>query len=306
LLDGLLGNDLLGFHLRFHCQNFLDTIDRILEAKVDRERFEVTRGGKTTTVRAFPISIDFQRHSGTAETASTEREMERWRSVLGLRDEIVGIGIDRIDYTKGICERLQAIDRFLAKYPEYRERLVFVQVAVPSRGQIPEYKTLEKKLEKLVNDINRKYRRWPGRSWRPIILLKRYFPQHSLTALHRLANFCMVSSLHDGMNLVAKEYVASRIDDDGVLILSDFAGASRELTDALVVNPFSEEESVEAIRQALAMPEDERRKRMRKMRAVVAENNIYRWAGKIISALLKFEFSTSEESHVSFSISESC
>jgi len=306
LLDGLLGNDLLGFHLRFHCQNFLDTIDRILEAKVDRERFEVTRGGKTTTVRAFPISIDFQRHSDTAETASTEREMERWRSVLGLRDEIVGIGIDRIDYTKGICERLQAIDRFLAKYPEYRERLVFVQVAVPSRGQIPEYKTLEKKLEKLVNDINRKYRRWPGRSWRPIILLKRYFPQHSLTALHRLANFCMVSSLHDGMNLVAKEYVASRIDDDGVLILSDFAGASRELTDALVVNPFSEEESVEAIRQALAMPEDERRKRMRKMRAVVAENNIYRWAGKIISALLKFEFSTSEESHVSFSISESC
>ena len=306
LLAGLLGNDLLGFHLRFHCQNFLDTIDRILEAKVDRERYEVTRGGKTTTIRAFPISIDFQAHTTAAEAPATEREMARWRSLLGLRDELIGIGIDRIDYTKGICERLHALDRFLDKYPEYRGRFVFVQVAVPSRSQIPEYKMLEKELQKLVNEINRKYRRWPARSWRPVILLKQCFPQHRLTALHLLANFCMVSSLHDGMNLVAKEYVASRFDEDGVLILSDFAGASRELTDALIVNPFSEEESLEAIRQALEMPEDERRKRMRKMRAAVAENNIYRWAGKIISALLKFEFTTSDENHVSFSASGSC
>jgi trehalose 6-phosphate synthase len=126
-----------------------------------------------------------------------------------------------------------------------------------------------------------------------------------LTALNRVAHFCMVTSLHDGMNLVAKEYVASRVDEDGVLILSDFTGASRELTDAIIVNPFSEEESVEAIRQALEMPEEERRKRMRKMRAVVAENNIYRWAGKIISALLKFEFTTSDESNVSMSASGS-
>ena len=306
LLDGLLGNDLLGFHLRFHCQNFLDTIDRMLESKTDRERYEITRGGKTTTVRAFPISIDFEDHNATAQTEATEREMERWRLALGIRNERLGIAIDRIDYTKGICERLHALDRFLAKHPEYWERFVFVQVAVPSRSQIPEYKMLEEKLESVVQSINRKYRRWPTRSWRPVILLKEHVPQHRLTALHRLANFCMVSSLHDGMNLVAKEYVASRFDEDGVLILSDFAGASRELTDALVVNPFSEEESVEAIRQALVMPEEERRKRMRKMRAVVAENNIYRWAGKIISALLKFEFSTSEESHVSFFASGSC
>jgi alpha,alpha-trehalose-phosphate synthase [UDP-forming] len=306
LLDGLLGNDLLGFHLRFHCQNFLDTIDRMLESKVDLERYEITRGGKTTTVRAFPISIDFDEHTSRAERPATEREMARWRSALGIQDQLVGIGIDRIDYTKGICERLHAIDRFLSKYPAYRERFVFVQVAVPSRSRIPEYRRLEKRLEKLVNEINRKYRRWPARSWRPIILLKRHFPQHRLTALHRLANFCMVSSLHDGMNLVAKEYVASRFDEDGVLILSDFAGASRELTDALVVNPFSEEEAVEAIRQALEMPAEERQKRMRKMRAIVAENNIYRWAGKIISALLKFEFTTSDESHVSFSTSGSC
>ena len=303
LLDGLLGNDLLGFHLRFHCQNFLDTVDRMLEAKIDRERYEITRGGKSTSVRAFPISIDFERHSRTAQSAATEQYMADWRRSLGLQDQRVGLGIDRIDYTKGICERLRALDRFLTKYPEYQGRLIFVQVAVPSRSEIPEYRKLEEELEAMVKQINRKYRRWPSRSWRPILFLKRHYPQERLTALHRLAHFCMVSSLHDGMNLVAKEYVASRFDEDGVLILSDFAGASRELTDAIVVNPFSEEESVEAIRQALEMPEDERRKRMRKLRVVVAENNIYRWAGKIISALLKFEFTTPDENNVSTPVS---
>jgi trehalose 6-phosphate synthase len=303
LLDGLLGNDLLGFHLRYHCQNFIDTVDRMIEAKIDRERFEITRGGKSTAVRAFPISIDFEAHSRTAESPATEQHMQYWRRTLGLGDELVGVGIDRIDYTKGICERLRALDRFLTMHTEYQGRLVFVQVAVPSRSEIPEYKKLEEDLEGLVKEINYKYRRWPTRSWSPILFLRQHYPQDRLTALHRLAHFCMVSSLHDGMNLVAKEYVASRFDEDGVLILSDFAGASRELTDAIVVNPFSEEESVEAIRQALEMPEEERRKRMRKMRAVVAENNIYRWAGKIISALLKFEFTTTDESNGALSVS---
>ncbi len=216
----------------------------------------------------------------------------------------IGIGIDRIDYTKGICERLRAIDRFLELFPSYRERFVFVQVAVPSRSRVPEYKRLEREVDQLVRRINRKYRRWAGK-WRPIILLKRQFTQQRLSGLHRIADFCMVSSLHDGMNLVAKEFVASRSDEDGVLILSDFAGASRELTDAILVNPFSEEANVEAIRQALEMGEEERRKRMRKMRAVVADSNIYRWAGKIISALLKFEFAAPEENNVSFTASQS-
>jgi len=305
LLDGMLGNDLLGFHLRFHCQNFLDTVDRSMEAKVDRERQDIIRAGKPTSVRPFPISIDFEEHNAMAQAETTEQEMERWRRALGLHADIVGIGIDRLDYTKGICERLRALDSFLTPYPQYQERLVFVQVGVPSRSRIPEYKSLEKEIEKLVNRINKKYRKWSSRSWRPIIFIKKHFPQHRLTALHRLAHFCVVSSLHDGMNLVAKEYVASRFDEDGVLILSDFAGSSRELTDAIVVNPFSEEEFVEAIRQALEMSLDERKKRMRKMRAVVAENNIYRWAGKIVSTLLKFEFTAPEETHVSVSFSGS-
>jgi trehalose 6-phosphate synthase len=275
----------------------------MMEAKIDRERYEITRGGKSTSVRAFPISIDFEKHSRTAESAATEQHIQYWRRTLRVGDELVGVGVDRIDYTKGICERLRALDRFLTKHPEYQERLIFVQVAVPSRSQIPEYKKLEEELEGLVKQINHKYRRYSARSWRPILFLKQHYTQNRLTALHRLAHFCMVSSLHDGMNLVAKEYVASRFDEDGVLILSDFAGVSRELTDAIVVNPFSEEESVEAIRQALEMSEEERRKRMRKMRAVVAENNIYRWAGKIISALLKFEFTTTDESNGSLSVS---
>jgi len=286
LLDGMLGNDLLGFHLRFHCQNFLDTVDRTLEARVDRERFEITRGGKTTMVRPFPISIDFEDQVATAKAPVTDQEMAHWRRQLGLGDEHIGIGIDRIDYTKGICERLRALDRFLDKNPHYRGRVIFIQVGVPSRTRIRQYKLLEEEIRELVDEINRK---WSDAAWRPVIYVERHVARFPLAALHRMADFCIVSSLHDGMNVVAKEYVASRFDEDGVLILSDFAGASRELTDAIVVNPFHEDELAEAIRQAIEMPHEERARRMKKMRAVVAENNIYRWAGKIISALVHLE-----------------
>jgi alpha,alpha-trehalose-phosphate synthase [UDP-forming] len=295
LLDGMLGNDLLGFHLRQHCQNFLDTVDTELEAKIDRERFDITRGGKSTSVRPFPISLDFERHSALAGSSNTSREMMRWRRQLGLRGEFLGIGIDRIDYTKGICERFRALDRFLGKNPEYRERLIFVQVGVPSRSRIPNYKLLEEQIDNLAEEINLK---WASETWRPIVLIKETVPHSRLMALHRLADFCLITSLHDGMNLVAKEYVASRVDGDGALILSEFAGASRELVDAILINPFDEGETAEAIRQALEMPEEERRRRMQKMRAAVAENNIYRWAGKIISALLKFEFPSNAQADV--------
>jgi trehalose 6-phosphate synthase len=286
LLDGMLGNDLLGFHLRRDCQNFLDTVDLTFEAKVDRERFEVTRSGKATTVRPFPISIDFQEYSAAAESQDARDDAARWRRELGLGDHLVGIGIDRADYTKGIPERFRALDRLLTRCPEYKGRLVFVQIAVPSRSRIREYQMIEDVIDELADEINW---RWAARSWRPIILLKKQFPHSRLVGLHLLSQFCVVSSLHDGMNLVAKEYVASRPDEDGVLVLSDFAGASRELTDAVVVNPFDEEQVAVAIRSALEMPEEERKRRMRKMRAVVAEANIYRWTGKILSTLLKFE-----------------
>jgi alpha,alpha-trehalose-phosphate synthase [UDP-forming] len=290
LLDGMLGNDLLGFHLRYHCQNFLDTVDRTMEAKVDYENFEITRGGKTTVVRPFPISIDFEEHEADAGAPAIDDEMEHWRQQLGLDTEVVGIGIDRIDYTKGIPERLRALDRFLEQNPTYREQLVFVQIGVPSRTHVRHYKLLADEIDDLVEEINWK---WSTDSWRPIVYLKRQHSPREMMALHRLADFCIVSSLDDGMNLVAKEFVASRFDEDGVLILSRFTGAARELTHAVLVNPFAVDEVATAIHLALTMPEEERRKRMQKLRAVVAEHNIYRWAGKFLSALLKFEFAES-------------
>jgi trehalose 6-phosphate synthase len=292
LLDGLLGNDLLGFHLRSHCQNFLDSVDRTMESKIDSELFEISRGGKATLVRPFPIGIDYEWHKETATSAAVDQEMERWRELLGLTNgEKIGIGIDRIDYTKGIPERLRAIDYFLEKHPDYLRRFIFVQIGVPSRTHIPQYKMLDDEIDALVERINW---RWGGESWHPIVYLKQQHSQVQMMGLHRLADFCIVSSLDDGMNLVAKEVVASRQDGDGVLVLSRFTGAARELTSAVIVNPFAIDETAEAICQALEMPEEERRKRMQRLQTSVAENNVYRWAGKILSALLKFEIPETE------------
>ncbi len=285
-LDGLLGNDLLGFHLRYHCQNFLDTVDRAIEARVDQERYEVTLRGKVTAVRPFPISIDFAEHASTAAGAAVDNEMEHWRRALDLGQMRIGLGIDRIDYTKGIPERLRSLDLFLERCPEHRGRLVFVQIGVPSRLRVAEYKRLGEEIEALVSEINTK---WSSGAWRPILFLKTHLGPAQMMALHRLADFCMVSSLHDGMNLVAKEYVASRFDENGMLILSEFTGAARELTDAILVNPFDLDTCADAIRRALELPPEERRRRMRRMRAVVADNNVYRWAAKILAALARIE-----------------
>jgi len=286
ILEGLLSNDLLGFHIRYHCNNFMDTVGRALEARVDHERYEVSYGGKRTAVRPFPISVDFEELSRDAQKEEVIAEVDRLKSRLGLRDELIGIGIDRFDYTKGIPDRLRAVERFLAKYPQYHGRLVFIQAGVASRVHIKEYQTLNKEVDNLVEEINWKY---AVGHWKPIVCLRENLPPLSLMALRRMAHFCVVSSLHDGMNLVAKEYVASRFDDDGVLILSPFAGASRELTDALLVNPYATDHFAEAIKTAVEMPVAERRKRMKKMREVVRENNIYKWAADIIADLLKFE-----------------
>jgi trehalose 6-phosphate synthase len=289
LLDGLLGNDLLGFHLRYHCTNFLDTIDRSIEGLVNTEHFDVTRKGRVTVVRPFPISIDFDEHVQDATSSAIEEEVERWRQRLRMRQsgvELLGIGIDRIDYTKGIPNRLLGLDLFLEQHPEYHGRVQFVQIGVPSRIQIGQYQALNDELDRLVEKINLK---WATGNWTPIVFFKEYFDQHQLIALHKLAQFCVVTSLHDGMNLVAKEYVASRADGDGALILSRFTGAAREFPDALLVNPFGIGEIADAITSAIEMNPEERRKRMERMRRAVKDNNVYHWAAKILSALLKFE-----------------
>jgi trehalose 6-phosphate synthase len=288
LLQGLLANDLLGFHLQYHCMNFLETIERSIEACVDHEHGSVTRSGHLTTVAAFPISIDFQERALRARSVGLAAAAPQWRGELGGTPEILGIGIDRIDYTKGIPERLEAIERLLQEHPEYVGRLVFLQVGVPSRTAIVAYDDLNQALVRQVDAINKK---WARGSWRPIVLVRRHVDQQALTALEVMADFCLVTSLHDGMNLVAKEFVASRIDGDGVLILSAFTGAARELTDALIVNPFSIGEVADAIHRAVNMPAEERRRRMNRMRGVVAENNVYRWAGRILQNLSGIEAS---------------
>lgn len=287
LLDGLLGNDLLGFHIRYHCQNFLDTVDRLLEARVDYDRFEITRHGRPTVIRPFPISIDFAEHALHAQSSDVELAMVKWRRRLGRTSELLGVGIERLDYTKGIPHRLRAVDGLLEQHPELKRRFVFVQVAVPSRSHIPEYQRVEDEVESLVESINY---RWRERGWQPIVFVKEHQGPTDMIALHRLARFCVVSSLHDGMNLVAKEFVASRTDDDGVLILSQFTGSARELTDALLVNPFAVHEIADAMHQALTMAPEDRTKRMHKMRQHLEQHNVYRWGGKVLSELLKFDF----------------
>jgi trehalose-6-phosphate synthase len=282
LLEGLLGNDLLGFQLPGDCSNFLDAIRHNLEAFVDCDRAHVRMGDYDTAVRAFPISIDFDERSQTARGPDVSIAIAEWRALLGDMREIVGIGIDRIDYTKGIPERLEAIHLLFQEHPEYLGRLTFVQVGAPSRTAIPDYCQLDNLLCRRVKEINLM---WGCGSWKPIVLFRRHLDQKTLTALHQMADFCIVSALHDGMNLVAKEFVASRIDRDGVLILSAFAGAARELTDALIVNPFASVEIAGAVHRAIAMPAEERRRRMLRMRETVQLNNIYRWAARFILAL---------------------
>ncbi len=289
LLDGLLGNDLLGFHLHYHCSNFLETVDRNLEALVSPEHRNIRRQGGTTLVRPFPISIDFAAHEVTTASSEVEAEVAWWRKTLRLQDsgvEFIGVGIDRIDYTKGIPDRILGLDLFLEEHPEYRGKVQFVQIGVPSRVDIGEYQTLNSEIDRMVKYINK---RWSTDSWTPVVFFRQYFNLPQLIGLHKLADFCVVTSLHDGMNLVAKEYVASRSDNGGVLILSRFTGSARELPDALLVNPFAIGEIAEAIATAVSMPVAEQRRRMQRMRSAVAGNNIYDWATKILSVLFRFD-----------------
>jgi trehalose 6-phosphate synthase len=287
LLDGLLGNDLLGFHIRYHCRNFLDALDRTIEARVDVDRYQVTSRGQTTSVRDFPISIDYAEHSMLAASADVDAAMTRWRERLGRTAELLGIGIERLDYSKGIPQRLHAVDALLDQYPELRRRFVFLQVAVPSRSHISEYRRIEDEVDTLASEINY---RWQEGGWQPLVLVKEHCGPSEMMALHRMARLCVVSSLHDGMNLVAKEFVASRLDNDGVLILSRFTGSARELTDALQVNPYAVHELADAMHQALTMPRRERMRRMKRMREHVERHNVFRWGGKILSELLRFDF----------------
>jgi trehalose-6-phosphate synthase len=307
LVDGLLGADILGFHIQSHCNNFLETVDRALEARTDWEHFSIRRGGHLSLVRPFPISVAWDEH--TPETPSValsrngyssntgpmivhgrstaEDESEEWTRTalhreLGIDGLHMLLGVDRMDYTKGIVERLLAVESLLDAHPWFLEKIVFVQIAAPSRTHIPSYVELAARVHETVDRINR---RFESSKWRPIILIDRQCSHQEVARYYQAAEVCLVTSLHDGMNLVAKEYLAAKKDCNGVLILSRFTGAAQELRDALVVNPYDIDRVGEAIRTALEMSTGERQLRMERLRHQVKEHNVYRWASNVLTDL---------------------
>jgi len=281
ILEGMLGSTILGFHTQFHCKNFIETVDRYLEARIEHEHSTITFRGAHTLVESYPISIEWPQ----------PEETRSWPSVGRCRSEILdhlsipahhklALGVDRFDYTKGILERMHAVERMLEKYPELQSQFTFVQVAAPSRSALEEYRLFHERIHSAVQRINERF----GTAEAPVVrLLAHHHGHEEVNVLYRAADVCLVTSLHDGMNLVCKEFIAARDDERGVLVLSRFAGAARELPEALIVNPYHVEETADALYQGLHMPAAEQRERMASLRSTVREFNVYRWAGRMLT-----------------------
>lgn len=279
IIDGLLGSSVVGFQTRQHVNNFFDSVDAFMESRIDREHDAVVQSGRHTLVRPYPISIDSSAH---AASASHDWQAERIeiRSELGAApDALLGLGVDRLDYTKGILERLRAVDALLERNPRFRGRFHFVQVGSPSRLGVAHYRHFNDQVLELADQINA---RWGTTGYEPILLRPFHHDAEALQRLYRSVDLCFVSSLHDGMNLVAKEFVASRADERGVLVLSSFTGSARELTEALIVNPYDVSACADALAAALDMPPSEQALRLHAMRKVVERFNVYFWAGSML------------------------
>jgi trehalose 6-phosphate synthase len=280
LLEGMLGASIVGFHTQLHCNNFVASVDRYLEARIDREQNAVVRQGRATLVRPYPISLEWPSR-WLKEVPSVAECRAAVRGDLGLAPEaLFGVGVDRLDYTKGIEERLLAVERLLERFPALRGRFTFAQIAAPSRTLIERYRQLNESVERLAARVNERFGQG---GYRPVLLLRAHHEPPEVFRYYRAADVCYVSSLHDGMNLVAKEFVAARDDEQGVLVLSQFTGAARELTEAFVVNPYDLDEASSALAAALEMSPEEQRARMRAMRSFIGEFNIYRWAGRMLA-----------------------
>jgi trehalose-6-phosphate synthase len=284
ILEGMLGSTILGFHTRFHCKNFIETVDRSLEARIEHEHSMISYQDKQTLVESYPISIAWPDEGlpVSAFAGCRQRVFDR----LGLSPlSCLALGVDRFDYTKGILERLHAVERLLEKRPEWLGRFVFVQVAAPTRSSLEEYRAFQDRIHLVTNRINQRFGQG---EYQPVRLLAEHHDHDALNELYRAADLCVVTSLHDGMNLVCKEFVAARDDERGVLVLSRFAGAARELAEALVVNPYHVEETADALHRAATMPEAEQRERMASLRMTVRENNVFRWAGRMLADAGRF------------------
>jgi trehalose 6-phosphate synthase len=278
----LIGADLIGFHTQSYCNNFLGTVDRAVEALTEWDRFAVNRQGHVTYVRPYPISVAMPDEKGPHSVDDLVRERTAIFQDLGFTPDFLAIGVDRVDYTKGILERFRGIERLLETEPDLKGRITLVQIGAPSRTEIDRYHAF---LEEVAAEADRINARFYAGRWKPIVFLRRHHSHQEISRFYRAADVCMVTSLHDGMNLVSKEFVAARNDDRGVLILSTFTGAALELTDALLVNPYDAQQLADALHRAIFMPADEQARRMRRMRQTVSEHNIYRWASHLLEDL---------------------
>ncbi|MBS3915611.1 MAG: trehalose-6-phosphate synthase [Bacteroidetes bacterium] len=280
ILIGLLGADLIGFHTQYHCNHFLETVNNSLESRVLWENFTVKMGGHTTLIKPFPISIDFTMKDLNNE--EVKPDIEFLMKEHGIKTKFIGIGVDRLDYTKGIIEKFLAVELFLERNPDYLSKFTFVQIGAPSRMSIKSYADTALAIEKEADRINNRFK---SKNWKPILLLKKHHSHDEIQPYYKTARFCMVTSLHDGMNLVAKEFVSQRNNEDGVLILSRFAGASQKMQGAIVINPYDTDKSANAILQALEMKLDEQNSRMQSMRKEILSNNIYAWAADLLRTM---------------------
>ncbi|MDX8479584.1 trehalose-6-phosphate synthase [Mesorhizobium sp. VK24D] len=279
ILDGLLGSSIIGFHTQFHANNFTESVDRFMESRIERADAAVSYGGQTTLVHAYPISIEWPVEL-LKTLPSVEQSQRHIRERFGIpADAKLCVGVERLDYTKGILDRFHALEELFIRHPETIGKVVFLQIAAPSRGTLPAYKQLHEECLRYAEELNERY---GSETYRPVVLVAEHHSQKHVYEIYRAADICLVTSLHDGMNLVAKEFVASRDDEQGVLLLSTFAGASRELLEALIVNPYDAAMMSETMLQALTMGPEEQHERMRRMREIVRDNNVYRWAGSML------------------------
>jgi len=282
LISGMLGADVIGFQSQIHCNNFMDSVERFLEAKVSRDQFKISYQGHSTLIKPFPASIEWpSRHQiipgkflADKNTVLDEFSIQP--------DAIIGVGVDRLDYTKGIIEKFQAIERTLQKHTQLVGKLTFIQILSPSRMHLKRYQDLSSDIQKEADRINWKY---SSAAYQPILLQMEHYDGSDLARFYRAANFCYVNPIHDGMNLVAKEFVSSRNDENGVLILSCFAGSAGDLKEAIIVNPYDIDECADAIYRAVQMSPEEQRQKMKRMRDFVSTNNTFTWGYKMFHAL---------------------
>lgn len=291
LLEGLLGSDLIGFQIPLFAKNFIECVSESLNAAIDYQNSTIDYNGHTTRLKAFPISIDYDKFNSMASLPQTKKAMENIRRRYAIRNGFIGIGVDRLEYTKALIKRLQAIDLFFERYERFRGRFTFIQIAVPTRMKEP-YISYKETVEGLIKKINKKYSK---DGWRPIIYIDRKIEHKDLAAYYRLADVAIISSVYDGMNLVAKEYAASQVDEKGALILSELAGAADELEGAILVNPYDIEGFSDSIKTALSLPQKDKAARMSLLRTQIEENDIFRWVINIIHEMLAVSSMKSEK-----------